>query len=103
MEDGICYGIFCDILIILVGFELLQSSIDKVIHPELPSISNVTIILLVVAILAKLWLFLFYKKIAKTINSAAIKGTAYDSISGLDINIGSFNICICSKICRSFN
>ena len=74
-------GFFVDILIILVGFELLQSSIDKIIHPELPSINNITIILLVVAILAKLWLFVFYRKIAKTINSAAIKGTAYDSIS----------------------
>ena len=70
-----------DILIILVGFELFQSSIDKIVHPELPNISNITIILLVVAILAKLWLFLFNRKIAKTINSAAIKGTAYDSIS----------------------
>ena len=74
-------GFFVDILIILVGFELLQSSVEKILHPELPNISNITIMLLVVAILAKLWLFLFYKKIAKTINSAAIKGTAYDSIS----------------------
>ena len=74
-------GFFVDILIILVGFELLQSSVEKIINPELPNISNITIVLLVVAILAKLWLFIFYKKIAKTINSAAIKGTAYDSIS----------------------
>ena len=74
-------ALFVDILIILVGFELLQSSVDKIIHPELPNISNITIILLIVAILAKLWLFLFYRKIAKKINSAAIKGTAYDSIS----------------------
>lgn len=74
-------GFFVDILILLVGFELLKSSVDKIIHPELPNINNITIILLVVAILAKLWLFIFYKKIAKTINSAAIKGTAYDSIS----------------------
>ncbi len=72
---------FVDILIILVGFELLQSSIDKIIAPEMPNISNITIILLVVAILAKLWLFIFYRKIAKKIDSAAIKGTAYDSIS----------------------
>ena len=72
---------FVDILIILVGFELLQSSIDKIIAPEMPTISKITIILLVVAILAKLWLFIFYRKIAKKIDSAAIKGTAYDSIS----------------------
>ncbi len=74
-------GFFVDIFIILVGFELLQSSVEKILHPELPSISNITIILLVVAILTKLWLFIFYRKIAKTIDSAAIKGTAYDSIS----------------------
>ena len=74
-------ALFVDILIILVGFELLQSSVEKIIHPELPEISNTTIILLVVAILVKLWLFLFYRKIAKKIDSAAIKGTAYDSIS----------------------
>lgn len=72
---------FVDILIILVGFELLQSSIEKILNPEMPSINNITIILLVVAILVKLWLFVFYKKIAKKINSTAIKGTAYDSIS----------------------
>lgn len=70
-----------DVLIIIVGYQLLQTSIDKIIHPEMPSITNVTIILLVVAILVKLWLFVFYRKIANTIDSAAIRGTAYDSIS----------------------
>lgn len=70
-----------DILIILVGVELFQNSIDKIIHPEVPDVSTVTIILLVVAILVKLWLFLFYKKIAKMIDSSAIRATAYDSIS----------------------
>lgn len=74
-------GFFVDILIILVGFELLQSSVDKIIHPELPNVSDVTIILLIVAIFVKFWLFVFYGKIAKKINSTAIKGTAYDSIS----------------------
>ena len=70
-----------DIIILMVGFELLKSSIDKIIHPELPAVNNVTIIILVIAVLTKLWLFLFYKKIAKMIDSNAIKGNAYDSIS----------------------
>lgn len=70
-----------DILIILVGVELFQNSIEKIIHPEVPAVSTVTIILLVVAILVKLWLFLFYKKIAEMIDSSAIRATAYDSIS----------------------
>ena len=86
-----------DILIILVGFELLQSSVDKIINPELPSISNVTIILLVVAILVKLWLFVFYKKIAKTISSAAIKGNAYDSISD---SISTFAVLVSALVAK---
>ncbi len=70
-----------DIIILMVGFELLKSSVDKIIHPELPNVNNVTIIILVIAVLTKLWLFFFYKKIAKIIDSNAIKGNAYDSIS----------------------
>ena len=70
-----------DMLIILVGIELFQSSIDKIINPVMPDISTITITILVIAIIAKLWLFFFYKKIAKIINSEAIKGNAYDSIS----------------------
>lgn len=70
-----------DILIILVGVELLQNSVDKIIHPVVPTVNGVVIFLLVVAILVKLWLFVFYSKIAKRIDSSAIKATAYDSIS----------------------
>ena len=72
---------FVDILIILVGVELFKSSIEKMISPELPNISDITLFLLVIAVMVKLWLFFFYKKIAKTIDSEAIKGNAYDSIS----------------------
>ena len=54
-----------DILIILVGVELLQNSVDKIIHPVMPTVNCVVIFLLVVAILVKLWLFVFYSKITK--------------------------------------
>ena len=74
-------GFIVDALIILVGFELLKSSIDKIIHPSLPSVSILTICILAGAILVKLWLFFFYNKIGKTIRSTAIKGAAFDSLS----------------------
>lgn len=70
-----------DFLIILVGVELFKSSIEKIINPVMPDIGTVTLVILVIAILTKLWLFFFYNKIAKIINSEAIKGNAYDSIS----------------------
>lgn len=70
-----------DMLIILVGLELFRSSIEKIIHPVMPDISNTTLVILIVAVIAKLWLFVFYRKISKIINSTAIKGNAYDSVS----------------------
>lgn len=88
-----------DIIILMVGFELLKSSIDKIIHPELPAVNNVTIIILVIAVLAKLWLFLFYKKIAKTIDSNAIKGNAYDSISDSISTLVVLISAVVAKLC----
>lgn len=74
-------GFIVDMLIILVGFELLISSIDKIQNPTLPSAGTITFILLGVAVLGKLWLFFFYKKIATIISSTPLKGSAMDSIS----------------------
>lgn len=88
-----------DIIILMVGFELLKSSIDKIIHPELPAVNNVTIIILVIAVLTKLWLFLFYKNIAKTIDSNAIKGNAYDSISDSISTLVVLISAVVAKLC----
>ena len=74
-------GFIVDMLIILVGFELFKSSLDKIIHPTLPTVGNITLILLGVAILVKTWLFFFYKKIGNTIQSAPIKAAAADSLT----------------------
>ena len=74
-------GFIVDMLIILVGFELLTSSIDKILNPTLPNAGNVTLIILGAAILVKLWLFFFYRKIGNTINSSSIKASAFDSLS----------------------
>jgi cation diffusion facilitator family transporter len=74
-------GFIVDMLIILVGAELLKSSFKKILSPELPTVSTVTLILLGVAILVKLWLSFFYRKIGTLIDSAAIKAASLDSIS----------------------
>lgn len=74
-------GFIVDAIIILVGFELLKSSLEKILNPSLPTVGNVTLCILLAAILVKLWLFFFYRKIGKTIRSTALKASAFDSIS----------------------
>ena len=73
-------GFIVDMLIILVGFELFTSSIDKITNPALPNVGNITLAILGVAILVKLWLFFFYNKIGKTISSSSIKASGFDSL-----------------------
>ncbi len=70
-----------DIFIMLVGFELFKTSIEKIINPVIPEINNIVIIILTVAIIIKFLLFNFYRKIAKITNSEVIKSNSYDSIS----------------------
>ena len=73
-------GFIVDMLIILVGFELFTSSIDKIANPSLPNAGNVTLIILCAAIFVKLWLFFFYRKIGNIIQSSSIKASAFDSL-----------------------
>ncbi len=70
-----------DMVIVLVGFELFKSSIEKIANPVLPTVGIVTIVLLAVAIFIKLWLFFFYRKIAGLIQSSSLKAASFDSLS----------------------
>ena len=74
-------GFIVDLLIILVGAELFKSSFEKILSPSRPSVSVLTYALLSAAILVKLWLFFFYRKIGKLIDSSAIRASAFDSLS----------------------
>ena len=68
-------------LILLVGWELLSGSIDKIIHPVETEFSWITVAVLAVSVLVKLWLCLFNRKIAKKIDSSVMRATAADSLS----------------------
>lgn len=68
-------------IILLVGFELLRSSADKMLHPEEVNFSIVMIIILIASLSVKLWMFFCYNYIAKKINSTVMKATARDSIN----------------------
>jgi cation diffusion facilitator family transporter len=72
-------GLVVSFIILFLGLQLIQSSFDKILHPELPQFSMISVVVLVVAILIKLWQCLFYRKIGKTINSLTLMATAIDS------------------------
>lgn len=69
-------------LIILVGFELLKESLSAVISGDkMPLYSFWAIIILIVSIIIKFFMYLFNMALGKRINSDALKATAKDSIN----------------------
>ena len=74
-------GLAVSVIIILVGVELLRSSVDKIINPEEVETGIAAILILVVSILIKGYMFIYNNSVGKKINSAGMKATALDSIS----------------------
>lgn len=72
-------GLFISIVIIVIGLQLLRTSIDKIMHPDPLEFSCLTIIILVAAILIKLWQSLFNRSIGRKIRSVTLMATAADS------------------------
>lgn len=74
-------GLLVSLVILLVGLELGKSSIEKILHPEPVSFSVVSVIILAISILVKLWICLFNRRLGRRIGSAAMAATAADSLS----------------------
>ena len=68
-------------IILIMGFELIRSSVEKIIHPQKPLFSAVTAGILIASILVKCYMAFYNYKIGKKIDSAAMKATATDSLS----------------------
>lgn len=68
-------------VILLIAFELLKESITKIISPQAFNFSIIVIITLIVSIAVKLAMFIYYRTIAKQINSDLLKATSIDSLS----------------------
>lgn len=68
-------------LVLLMGVELFKSSIDKIINPVAVEFNWISLVILVVSILAKLWLGFFNKKLGEKINSAPMMAVMKDSFS----------------------
>ena len=72
-------GMIVSMIIIIVGFELGKSSVQKIIHPEPLEFSWVIVIILLIAIGIKIWQAAFNVAAGKKINSLALMATGADS------------------------
>lgn len=69
------------VFIIIVGFEFFKTSLSRIFNKEEMDVTYFTIIVLVLSILLKFWMYLFNKKMSTIFNNQAMMATSYDSLS----------------------
>ena len=74
-------GLIVSAAILLMAYELIRDSIDKIINPASIEFSILSIVILIVSIIVKLYMAYYNKTIGNKINSAAMTATSFDSLS----------------------
>ncbi|MDR0947385.1 MAG: cation diffusion facilitator family transporter [Ruminococcus sp.] len=81
-------SLIISIIIILVGVELFQASIDKIVNPEKTEFSWILTSVFAATVLFKIWLYFSYKYLSSRINSTVLKATARDSLNDVISTLG---------------
>jgi len=74
-------GLIVSFMVLLVGFEFIKSSFDRIKNPSIVKFQWIPFLLILFSIIVKLWLSRFNKYIGNTINSGALKASSLDALS----------------------
>lgn len=80
------------IIILAAGLISLRESIGKIIHPGAPSYSMITVTVIVVAIIAKMFIGLMFKRFGAKTNSEALIASGIDSNYDAVLSVGTLAV-----------
>lgn len=91
-------GLAVAVMIVVIGVELIKSSIEKIINPEEVEFSAALAAVLVASMLVKGWMALFNRKLGKKIDSPALLATVADSRNDVITTAAVLASCIVGKV-----
>lgn len=74
--------------IFAVGLELMTGSFEKILHPERVEFSALSLVILLIAVFIKWWMYSYNKYIGKKIHSSMNLATAKDSLNDVVATVG---------------
>ena len=93
-------GLIVSFLILLMGFELAKSSLQKILSPEPMQAGWLPAVILIASICVKVYMFLYNRAIGRKIDSAAMSATATDSLSD---SIATFVVLLSMGVAHFFH
>lgn len=74
-------GLIVSMIIFLMGFELLKTTFDKILHPQDIRLEKAAFIILIISVFVKLYIAFYNRSIGKKIDSPAMLATSFDGLS----------------------
>ena len=74
-------GLIVSFIILYMGVALLKDSVLSIMHPKQPATSVLSVVIMAVGILIKLYMYIYNHLIAKKIDSVAMEVVAKDSLN----------------------
>ncbi len=68
-------------IVLYAGVTALIESVKKIINPETPDYSALTLVIIAVAVAAKVLLGLYFRKVGKQVNSGSLQASGSDALS----------------------
>lgn len=69
------------LLILMMAVGLMRDGVEAILDPVAPTISWVMVAVLVASVLAKLWLYFFYRKLGRATRNGTLLAASKDSLS----------------------
>ena len=74
-------------IVLYAGITALVESVKKIIHPELPDYSTITLVILIAGIIVKFVLGIYVKKTGKKVNSDSLVASGSDAFNDALLSI----------------
>lgn len=74
-------GLAVAVLILVVGVKLAWTSLQKIIRPTPVEVTALTLAVMLVSIVVKLWMYAFFRQLGSRIDSGVLKATAADALN----------------------
>lgn len=91
-------GLAVSVLILLLGGSFLKESVASFFNAKETVIGTLSLVILAVSILAKLWQWYFYRRVAALIGSKSLEASASDSLS----DVGMTSAVLVGALIRRF-
>ncbi len=80
-------ALIVSILVFFVGLQFMKVSIERIISPQALNFSTLSIILMLISALVKIYMVYFYNSLSKVIHSIPIKAQAKDYLADVFISV----------------